>query len=88
MLSSNAITSECLSLVEYIQDMRALIHKEENLRDFFAAYVTGFDSSALQETLSEEVAKINDPNIDTNPLQLALQSFSQIQSQTCAKGKK
>ena len=87
MLSSNSLTNECLSLVEYIQDMRVLIQTRANLRDFFAAYIAGFDSAALRETLSEEVAKINDPGIDTNPLQQTLKSFSAtLPSETCNNG--
>ena len=38
-------------------------------------YVAGHDVAALRETLSSELAKINDPRIETHPVHVAWQSL-------------
>ena len=54
-----------------------LSHQGE-IERYFAAYVLHHDVPALIETLNEELAKINDTNLDSNPMQVTLKALSKI----------
>ena len=54
-----------------------LSHQGE-IESYFAAYVLHHDVPALIETLHEELAKINDTNLDSNPMQVTLKALSKI----------
>lgn len=74
------IDADCLILLHHLQEMRKLFisQVETNLTGYFASQVAGFDIPALKETLHSEIAKINDPNIETHPLQITLNSVDMI----------
>ena len=41
-------------------------------------YVAGYDVAALRETLSTELAKINDPRIESHPVHVAWKSLDDV----------
>ncbi len=45
------------------------------LRGYFESYLLKFDFLVMQETLDNELAKINDPDIENHPMQCALQTL-------------
>lgn len=71
------IDYEVLDLMFHLDEIRQMVLElgHEVMRPYFNAYVTAFDIPALQETLLSEIAKINDPDINSHPMQITLQSL-------------
>lgn len=55
-----------------------MLSHQGDIERYFAAYVLHHDIPALIETLNEELAKINDPSLDSNPMQVTLKALSKI----------
>ncbi len=48
---------------------RLMLRHFPDLRRYHADYVTGSDAPAVVEILDQELAKINDTNLETHPMQ-------------------
>ncbi|TRY71086.1 hypothetical protein TCAL_04496 [Tigriopus californicus] len=71
------IDYEVLELMFHLDEIRQMVQKfgHKVAHPYFEAYITTFDIPALQETLLGEIAKINDPDINSHPMQITLQSL-------------
>ncbi len=75
---------DCLSLVHHVQQVRhlAISNCATSIQPYMTALVTTLDVPALRELLAEELARINDTDIEHHPIHLAIAALNAVMEKT------